>query len=322
MAKLYVPSRVLTPLDRVRAELDEAEQLLSKVRGAGPQAVKVLHLFDQIARDLIELELENVDVRVERSRFEMIQGRLRRSKGSLHREISDTLKPRREQVAPPRSHWWWYVDEAIVRQRGRRLLRTGAVTSAAIALLMAGWLAYLRFLAPPPSVREALRHVDAGQDLVAEGNLNESNLNAALEHFLAAADLTPEDPEPWLWQGVLYGVLGKPDKGQDAFDVARPLCDTDFEFHLNRGRVYLEAGQLEQAAADTRRAMAEDPASGWPHYLRAGIRFQLGDHDRAVADLERAAGLAHEAGDTQLEALARTQQTQMLKLAPIPSSTP
>ncbi|MGD2179224.1 MAG: hypothetical protein PVG71_15540 [Anaerolineae bacterium] len=317
MGKLYVPSRALTPLDRVREALDEAEQVLSNMRGAGPQALQLPHLFDQIARDLEKLDVEDVDVRVERSRFEMIQGQLRRRKGSFLNEVSDALKPARQQVGPNHSQWWWYVDEVAARQRRHTLLRAGTVTTGVIALLAAGWLAYQRFLAPPPSVGQALRHMEVGQKLVAEGDLG-----AALGDFRAAADLMPDSPEAWLWQGVLYDELIEPDKSQDAFDVAQSLYDAPFEFHLNRGRVYLEAGQLEKAEADTERSIAENPESGWPYYLRAGIDVGQGDYDRALADLDRAAELAQEAGDTQLEALARAQRVQVMRMAPMFAPTP
>lgn len=317
MGKLYVPSKALTPLDRVREALDEAEQALSRIQGAGPQAVQVLQLFDQIARDLEDLEREDVDVRVERSRFEMVQGQLRRSKRSFLSEVSEALKPAREQVEAEPSRWWWYLDEAAAHQRGRKLLRAGAVTAAVIALLTVGWLAYQRFLAPPPSVAQAFRHLDAGQALVVEGNIA-----AALEDFQAAADLMPDSPEAWLWQGVLYDGLGEPDKAQQAFAAAQSLYDTTFAFHLNRGRVYLEAGQLEKARADTRRTIAENPESGWPYYLRAGVDVQQGDYDRALADLDRAVKLAQEGGDTQLEALARTQRVQVMRMAPLSAPTP
>jgi hypothetical protein len=45
VGKLYVPSKSLTPLDRVREALAEAEQVLSNMRGAGPEAVQLLHLL-------------------------------------------------------------------------------------------------------------------------------------------------------------------------------------------------------------------------------------------------------------------------------------
>jgi tetratricopeptide (TPR) repeat protein len=317
MGKLYVPSKPLTPVDRVREALDEADRALSNMRGAGSQVLQLLHLFDQIARDLETLDQENVDVRVEHSRFEMLRSQLQRRKRRFLSEAGHTLEPARQQVGPGPSHPWWYLDEAAARQRRRTLLRIGAVTTAVIAVLTVAWLAYQRFLAPPPSVRQAFRRMHTGQDLVAEGALG-----AALEDFEAAADLTPENPEAWLWQGVLHSALNEPDKAQDAFHLAQPLYDTTFDFHLSRGRVYLEAGQLEPAAADAERAIAENPDSGWPYYLRAGVHYRRGNYDSALVDLDRAAELAQEAGDSQLEALARTQRAQIGQMAPVPDSTP
>jgi tetratricopeptide (TPR) repeat protein len=317
MGRLYVPSKTLTPLDRVREALDEAERAFSNLRGAGPQAIRMLHLFDQIARDLGALDQESVEVRVERSRFEMIQAQLRRRKRRFLNEIGDDLKPARQEVAPERSSWWWYLDEEAAKQLRRTLLRAGALTTAVIALLAVAYVAYQRFLAPPPSVGQAFRHMQAGERLVEEGDAD-----AAIEDFRAAADLTPEDPEPWLWQGVLYEGLNEPDKAQNAFAVAQSLFDEPLHFYLNRGRVYLEAGQVDKAENDARRAIAADPASGWSYYLRAGIAVRRGDYDSALADLDRATDLAQAAGDTQLAAMARTQQVQVMRLVPLQEPTP
>jgi tetratricopeptide (TPR) repeat protein len=316
MGKLYVPSKSLTPVDRVREALDEAERGLSNMHDAGPQALQLLHLFDQISRDLETLEREGVDVRVERSRFQMIQSRLERRKHRFLKEVDDALEPARAQVGPVPTQPWWYLDKAAIRQRRRTLLRVGAAAMTLIAVLTLAWLGYQHFLAPPPAVRQALRRVDTGQARVEDGELE-----AALEDFQAAAQLTPENPEPWLWQGVLYDGLDEIDKAQGAFDVAQSLYDTSLDFYLNRGRIYMQAGQLQKAENDTDTVLADNPQSGWAYYLRAGIRFRRGDYDRALADLDRAAEVAEEAGDTRLVALARAQQAQVLQMAPAPGST-
>jgi tetratricopeptide (TPR) repeat protein len=317
MGKLCVPPKALTQLDRVRAALDEAEKGLINLRGAGPQKLHLLDLFDQIARDLEKLDLRNVDVRVERSRFEMIQGQLQRRRRSFLNEVSDALEPAREQVKPAHSRWWWYLDEAVAKQRRRRLLQVGALTTAVVALLLLAWLAYQRFLAPPPSVGQAFRRIEDGRRLVTEGDVRE-----ALQDFAVAADLTPQNPEPWLWQGVLYESLDEPDRAQDAFEVAQSLYDTAADFYLDRGRIYLEAGQSEKAETDTNRAIAENPEFGWSYYIRAGVHVRQGDYDRALADLDRSADLAQESGDRQLEALARAQQAQVVRMAPMLDPTP
>jgi tetratricopeptide (TPR) repeat protein len=317
MGRLYVPSKALTPLDRVRKALDEAEKELSNIQGAGSQALRLLHLFDRIARDLEQLDLDGVDVRVERSRFEMIQGQLWHRKHRFLKEVGDALRPAREQVGPEPTHSWWYLGEAATRQRRRTLLRAGAIATVVISLLAVASLAYQRFLAPPPSVGEAFRRMEAGRKLAAEGALG-----AALEEFEAAADLTPENPEPWLWKGVLHEGLDEPQQAQDAFDTAQSLYDTALDFYLKRGQVYLEAGQLEKAETDTSRAIAENPESGWSYYLRAGVDVRQEDYEKALVNLDRAVDLAQEAGDAHLEALARTQRAQLLRMVPMVDPAP
>jgi tetratricopeptide (TPR) repeat protein len=316
MGKLYVPSQTLTPLDRVREALDRAESGLSGFQGAGSQALELLHLCDQIANELGELDRTQADVRAERVRFEMVQGRLRRSGQDILREFDTGLRQAREQVQPDPSHWWWYLDDAVVSQRRRTLLRAGAGAVAAIGLLAVAVLAYQRFLAPPPEVGQAFRRFEAGRDLVEAGNLH-----AALEDFAAAADLTPDDPEPWLWQGVVYDRLGDAIQAEHAFQAAQPLFETTLDFYLSRGRAYLESGQTEQAELDAQRAMVEDPGSGWAYYLQAAIEVDRGDHEQALEDLDQAAELGKAAADYRLEALARTQRSYVMRLVPLPDPT-
>jgi len=316
MGKLYVPSQTLTPLDRVREALDRAESGLSRVRGAGPQALDLLHLCDQIANELRELDRTQADVRAERVRFEMVQERLRRSQQGILREVDAGLRRAREQVQPDPSHWWWYLDAAVVSQRRWTLLRAGAVAAAAIGLLAVAVLAYQRFLAPPPEVGQAFRHLEAGRDLVEAGNLP-----AAMEDFAAAADLTPGDPEPWLWKGVVYDRLGDATEAEHAFQAAQSLFDTTLDFYLSRGLAYLESGQTEKAGLDAQRAIAEDPNSGWAYYLQAAIDVGRGDYEQALEDLDHAAELGQAAGDSRLEALARTQRTQVMRMVPLPDLT-
>jgi tetratricopeptide (TPR) repeat protein len=121
---------------------------------------------------------------------------------------------------------------------------------------------------------------------------------------------------------VLYDGLDEPDKAQDAFDVAQSLYDRNLDFYLNRGRVYLEAGQLEKAEIDIDRAIVENPESGWSYYLRAGVDVRQDDYERALADLDRVADLAQQAGDRQLEPLARAQRVQVMRMVPRLDSTP
>lgn len=311
MGKLYVPSKVRTPVDRVRETLDQAERAMSHVSDAGPQALQLLHLFDQIDRDLRDLEQEDVDTRAERVRFETIQGQLKKRKRQFLNQASRALEEERKEIEPARAQWWWYLDEAAASQRWRALQRLAMGMAVAIALLMGAWLAYKQFLAPPPEVNEAFRHIEAGRSRVEEGTLR-----AALEDFDAATELTPDDPEPWLWKGTLHDQLGEPAKSETAFAAAEALYETAFDFVLNRGRIRLQAGDVEKAKTDVKAALDMEPTSGWVYYLRAGIGAAEGDYDAARADLEQAIELASASGDVTLQAMAARQRAQLMQMQP------
>lgn len=309
MAKLFIPPAIHTPADLIRASLDRAEQRVTNLRGAGSQALELLHLLDRTAQELAELEAAGVDVRSERVRFETVQRQLCRQQRRFVAEVGVALQEERVSVQPDQTRWWWFLDEAVARQRRRQLRRRlvgGLVTAV---LLLVAYLAYDRFLAPPPHVRQAFRHSASGESLVEQGDLM-----AALAEFEAAAALTPDDPDPWLWQGVIHFELNELDDAQVAFDTARALYETDSNFLLARGVAYLHVGDLAAASADAEQSIVESPHSGWGYYLRASVAVQQGDYNTAIADLERAETLARVAEDVQLEALARTQRANVIQL--------
>jgi Flp pilus assembly protein TadD len=309
MGKLYVPSQARTSADGVRADLDRAETILCDLSDAGTDALALPRLFDRIERGLEALERLDVDVRVERTRFETMQRQLRRRRRAFLKQARRALDEARREVEPPRSHWWWYLDEEAARERRRTWLRRGVGATLIVVLLTGAWFAYQLLLAPPPEVGQAYRRIEAGISRVEDGDLQE-----ALGDFSAATELTPNDPEPWLWKGALHDQLGEPVNAERAFAEAEPLFETSFGFFLNRGRIYLHSGSIEKARADIKEAMALKPTSGWPYYLRAGISVREGDYDAALADLERARELAGEDGDARLQNLAASQQARLMQI--------
>jgi tetratricopeptide (TPR) repeat protein len=317
MGKFFVPSTARTPADRVREALGQAELLGSRLRGAGPQVLELLHLLDQGADALAELEAAGMDVRAERVRFETVQRQLRRRQGLFLAEASVAFQEERAAVQPDRARWWWFLDEALSQQRVRRLRRWLLGILVAALLLSGAWWAYDRFIAPPPHVRQAYQLSVSGETLAGEGDLR-----AALAEFEAAAALTPEDPEPWIWQGVIRFELDELDDAQVAFETARSLYETDFDFLLARGRAYLRVGDVDAASADIEQAILENPDSGHGYILRSGIAMERGDYAAAVADLEQAAELAQAAGDAQLEAVARAQRAMVIQLQMVQQATP
>ena len=317
LGKLYIPSKSRTPLARLRETLDEAERAVTHLGDGGYKAVDLLHLLDQIADQLEDLDERGVDARVERTRLETIERRLKRRQASVSREVGKALEEERRNTQPERSRWWWYLDEAVAQDRRSRWKRLIAVAALTIALLAGAWQAYRHFLAPPPEVAQAYRHVEDGRT-----QLDEGHLEAALADFQSATALTPNDPEPWLWKGVLLQHLEEPAAAGEAFATANGLYDSTFDFLINRGGIYLEAGDTEKARDDAAAAIDLEPDRGWGYYLRAAIAAHEGHYADALVDLERANELAQANGNRRLQALAARQkaQTELMRLGGGPGS--
>jgi tetratricopeptide (TPR) repeat protein len=317
MGKVFVPATARTPAGRVRKTLDLAELRIANLRHSGPQALELLHLLDQVAQGLGELEESGMDVRAEQSRFETVQRQLERQQRRFLAEAGAALHKERAAAQPDRAHPWWFLDEMAARQRQRQLRRLLTWGTVALLILAGGWFAYDRFIAPPPEVGQAFQHTATGEALVEEGDLQ-----AALAEFAAAAALTPDDPQPWLWQGIIHFAWNELDEAQRAFDTARTLYGTDFDFLMDRSLAYLRLGDLDAAGADIEQAITEAPQDGRAYFVRAVIAAEQGNHAMALADLEQATELAREAGDTELEAAARTQWAMMVQLQAYPQITP
>lgn len=311
MGKLYVQSKARTRIDRLRLELDQAERVTSELGNGTARAFDLLHLLDSIEERLSDLEARDADVRVERVRFEGVQRQLRNKRRDLVSETRDDIADARAGIETTDCGWWWFIDEIVARERRRTWLRRVIAGVAVVLLFAAAWFAYERFVAPPPEVRQAYRYIESGRLAVDEGNTVE-----ALTKFESAGELTPNDPEPWLWSGALQTKLGRSGAAEILFQKAQALYATRFDFVLNRGRVYLESGQPERAQADVDTAIALEPDSGWGYYLRAGVAVRKGDYGTALDDLQRAIDLADENGNGRLQTMAASQRARLAQMYP------
>jgi tetratricopeptide (TPR) repeat protein len=324
MGKYYVPFVARTPADRVREALDGAEDRVISFRGRGPQALELLHLMDQAARGLAELEEAGVDVRAELTRFETIQRQLQRRKRQFLSAAGAAFREERDRVQPDRDRWWWYVEELVAEERAQRLRQIATWGAVGIVVLAVLWVLYDRFVRPPANVREAYQRSGNGQFLVEPGE--DQDFDAALVEFRAAAESDPIDPEYWVWIGVVQMQLGDETGAQESFDRADSLYADGLQLLIQRAQAYSRVGDLDRASADADNAVTTYPEEGWAYAVRANVAVARADYTAAIADLEAAADLGAQAGDTQLEAFARTQRGMVIQMQasqlPTPEATP
>ena len=320
MGKYFVPSEAHTSAVKVREMLDDAEKLVVRMRKVGPQVLTLLHLLDGILDALLEIAETGIDLRPEQSRFQTVQRRLDGQKARFLAEAGEAFQEERSALQPDRERWWWFLDEMLAEQRKRRLRKalTTAGIVAGVLVIMA--LAYELFLAPPPEVREAYRLESAGENLAIDGDLR-----GALVEFEKAAEVLPDQGDHWIWIGVLNDALDEPDEAEEAFERARPLFESEYEYLLQRAQAYSRVGDVDAALVDADQAIAINLDSGTGYYVRHSVHIAREDYASAYTDLEQAAALAHESGDVQLEATARVQLAmliQQMSAAPMPTEEP
>jgi tetratricopeptide (TPR) repeat protein len=208
----------------------------------------------------------------------------------------------------------------LAEERARQLRRYATWGIVAVVVLSIAWVLYDRFVRPPANVRAAYQRSSDGQFLAEPGE--EQDYRAALAEFQAAAELDPSDPQYLVWIGVLQMQLGEESAADETFDRAEIGYDNDLALLVQRAQTYLRVGDLERAGVDADSAVASYPDAGWGYAVRANVGVAIGDYATAIADLERAAELGAAAGDTQLEAFARTQRGMVIQMASSQFPTP
>jgi Tfp pilus assembly protein PilF len=185
----------------------------------------------------------------------------------------------------------------------RRSLGRAALGALAVVLLLAtGWLVYDRLIAPPPELRQAFEHIARGEQSATQGDMA-----GALEEFQAATDLAPSELEPHLWIGVLRQSIGDEGGAQAAYDTARALGIDERDLVLERGVLFLQVGNLVAARQDADAVIQLAPDWGYGYYLRASVEEAAGEVEAAIDDYRKAADLARESGEDELEAAAQVQ---------------
>src|SRR5690606_27624124 len=109
----------------------------------------------------------------------------------------------------------------------------------------------------------------------------------ALEHLQQAARSAPDDAEAYFLMGMLFDVLGEPERALAAYRRAMELAPDAAPYAVLMGDIYWSAGMLDEAQRAYEQALSEFPEAGTAHYGLA--RVLAAKQSDGVIDTLRAA---------------------------------
>jgi len=297
-----LPREKLTPTDKLRKVLEQCELKVVALKGSGEGAVNLMRLMDQAHSLFHELEAKGSDLRAERSRWETIGRQLYSRATLLVREVQKAggLAQLREATEATSDRWWWFLDKEVRRQRRRSFQRVLVGGGTVLAILVITGLLYQRFLAPDPLTRQALEFNRRAEQAIQEGDLE-----TALTEYKRLNELTPGDPEGLLQLGVLYELLEQDKDAIQAYARARELLNSQEDFFIARGMIYLELGQWESAQTDAQAALALNPESALGYFIAGSAYEAQNQIPETVEAWSKAADLAFAQKNDTLYALIK-----------------
>jgi Tfp pilus assembly protein PilF len=330
----------LTPADELREILGHIERRLANANSATAEQVRELFgWLDQVVTLVADLESQGVDLRPEHTRLESIEGTVRSKAGTLVRRAGLSLLRWREEVRPDKSHWWWWLDRFVLAHTQQRLRRTAISLVILVVLGAAFYYAFNYFFPTDPNVEKA-----QGFQLAAERLVMEGDWAGAEQQFLEALKYTPDDLGLWTWLGVVREKQGNqagaeeafarareladaalaaaiahaPTGAEEAFARVQELADSELTYRLARGQAYTQAGDGEKALAEAEKAVGLAPDSAQAHFLLAGAYEILGRRYEAIQEFEKVSALAEDK-DPQLVVLSRMRMGMLMQM---PESSP
>ena len=298
--------------EKVRQLLTECEIEVTRLKGAGPKALTFLQKLDQIVLTLEQLEADGLDVRPERTRLESIINRLYKEGPRLLRELRSVggMERARAEALYPEAPWW-HLDETLREQRRqawrRRLLVGGPLLIVlAVALFLGN--RYLSQKAGGP-VAQALVDIER----LATTDQNYEAALALAEQLVAES---PNEPQAWLWLGMLHHLLGQAEESRAALEKAEALYPSRADFLVEWSLINLRMGLMEDALAAAEQAVQEDPNSAVAYLMLGSVYEALGRREEALVAFQTASDLAEAAGQSELAVNARMRMGYLLMLGP------
>ena len=294
----------------LRQELDEAERVVIQLRRDNVEPF--LQLLDSIDRRFTQLASSGLDLRPEQTRWNSLQGRLQREAGRVMRaaDAAGGLASLRARNAPAQG-LWWHLDAVAAADRRRSIRRLGAAIGTAVASLALIWSLFT-FVIP----------ADANSVITSEAitELRQLAFEARWQHGLAVIEeakalLTEPNAELLIWEAVVRGKLGQDARAEEALDEAKALVPSDRQvaFWWTLGMVRLDIGDLEEARAAGREALALDASDPQGYFLLGNVAEVEGDVPAAIELFEESYQLALESGANELAVIARIRMGTLLQ---------
>lgn len=301
---------MVIPADELRETLRRLEAKVGQIDHITEEdALLIPVLFDKVSSGLKELQAQGLNLASEAKNFESVMQLYRQKAGVFLRKIdgAKTLQSARQEYTPTAAQWWWFIDEWLAEQHKReaqswfkRLLAAGVILGILI-------IAYNRFLAPDPAVREAIGHQQ-----LAEMGIRDGDYETALQEVEMALSYRPEDGELWVMKGCLEFVLESPEAAEPAFIKAQELITDQETFFVLRAQIYSGLGQLPQIQADAEALLELDPQSAYGNFFMGVVRESEGNLQDAYAYYENASQFAHENEQSELYVMARMRLSQLM----------
>ncbi|MFB0546380.1 MAG: tetratricopeptide repeat protein [Anaerolineae bacterium] len=127
---------------------------------------------------------------------------------------------------------------------------------------------------------------------VGNAYLQQGKQDKALEEFLKAVEIKPDDLNSHVAIGYIYAQQGRLDEAVREFQRSVEIAPNDLVSHRNLGGVYRQQGRLEEARAEFERAVAIAPDDLITHQNLAEVYRQLGMKEEALREFQRCVEIA------------------------------
>jgi tetratricopeptide (TPR) repeat protein len=188
------------------------------------------------------------------------------------------------------------------------MVRATLLVGAAVAVMV---LVYLAFLRPDEATRRRYELVMRGESAIMQGE----HLRA-LESFVQALEIAPDDPEVNLLVGVTSEALNRAGEAELHYARAQELYGEDALFYTMRSQKRSMLGLQDRGELDAQRAIEVDESFALAYCALGTAQAGLNKRGEAIRAYQRCADLAYEQEQHELYVVASTQLGTLIQTPP------